>query len=74
MPTELRDLDNKLAVYTTDNKTFNRLRRWEQCINYVFYEQDNSPVAVDLYFLKSSKKQLVRTLAKAANNQATLDL
>ncbi len=69
--TSLEFRGENLALYTEDNKVLNRFRHWNQLIYLIPYTQEQGlkhltevPVAYDLFFPKSARKQLLRVLTK----------
>lgn len=65
--TELRDMGDKLALYTEDNSVLHRFRFWKQLIYLVPYNRQDTRgkehfVGADLFFPKLALKQLIREL------------
>lgn len=66
--TELRMAGDRLVLYTEDTEVFRRFRQWTQLITAVPYHQEHlfdgkrTLVAVDLYFPKTARQQLVKAL------------
>jgi len=62
---ELRDMKEKLALYTDNIEIERRLKRLNSCIYWVPYydSHSNKIVGVDLFFKKSAKNML----SKVAN-------
>lgn len=60
MIAELRNCNDKLAVYTDSTELERRLKRLKSCLYYTpYYDSHNGKiVGVDLYFDKSAKSML----------------
>ena len=62
MVTELRKVDNELALYTDDNWVYQRFYKWPSTLCKTPYTQNGKLVGVDLYFDKRIKSTIVRVI------------
>ncbi len=70
MVTELRTVNERLALYTTDDRLYKCLKKWSSTLYKVPYTQDGKLVGMDLYF----DKQLENTVRQVIKGQLMLDL
>ncbi len=70
MVAELRNVADKLALYTDDNRVYERFHKRTPTLYRVPYIQNGKLVAIDLYF----DRKLKNTITQVINGQLMLEM
>ena len=70
MVAELRKVNNKLALYTNDDRVYKSLYKRSYTLHRAPYLQEGKLVAVDLYF----DRRVASTLTQVINGQLLLEI
>ncbi len=62
MVAELRNMGNRLALYTDDDRVYQYLHKWTCTMFRVPYTRDGKLVAADLYFDRKARSTVDRVL------------